>query len=97
MTFQEVAEYISMRITLKNYKELIEKINTPSVISNHLKKYAEDGLKAYNKKDGDWFKVFEELYQFARDRLKELGKDISKYPETLEELTKTVHCCIKGS
>ena len=86
--YKELAKCNFLQISFEASKDLIEGINNPELILKFLKKYADTGLEAHNNEDDDLFKLSENVYQICKDRAEELGADLSKYPETLEELIK---------
>lgn len=45
-------------------------------------------MKAYSRGDIEYFENCDKKYQIARERLANLDTDLSKFPETLEELIK---------
>ena len=48
---------------------------------------ANEGFGLYNKQDFESFQKIDYIYRMVREKIKDIGLDISKYPKTLEELT----------
>jgi hypothetical protein len=81
------------------YKQIVNRIETPEVLLDKIKTIGECYLISYNSKPQKGYphaKLLKEkflsnsefYYGLLRNRAIELNVDLSKYPQTLEELTK---------
>jgi len=88
--YREFVSLPEVKRTIEEERNIIKGASKQKDILGIIKTIGDSWLKAYNLygKDYPICKILEDIYQDSRLKAKQLGVNISKYPKTLEELTK---------